>query len=70
MNDQSKPFWITVRRNDGKQKFYSSAGTREEAQAIADFRNKVEVDLRKERAAERGSRVDKTDLYTYEVVAR
>lgn len=67
MNDQTKPFWVTVRRNDGKPKFYSGVDTREEAQAIADFRNKVEMDLRKERAAEHGRPVKDTDLYTYEV---
>ena len=68
--DQSLPFHVTVRRNDGPQKFYSGAADLATAEAIAADRNAKEADLRRVRAAERAQPIERCDLYVYEVQAR
>lgn len=69
-NDQSLPFHVTVRRNQGPRKFYSGAATKDEAQKIAADRNAKEVLLRAKRAAERAQTVGECDKYTYEVMQK
>lgn len=69
-NDQSLPFYVTVRRNDGPRKFYSGAADRQSAEIIAASRNAVEVELRKRRAADNERLVANECLYIYEVQQR